>query len=322
MLYSLQIIDKCHYDDEHDEWIVPFTKKKSMDNFAMSPGVKPVGGSLMLPDINQSSGNTHLPVINGKDHSKFDQAIRLASPPSSTTSNRNRPPSQATKYSHKEQERSKHGVPLLTLPGTLISAAEALAATTNESDARPSRLPDLDPHQSQTGTYDCNGIGYECYRDEKKTKKSKSKPPKASVSSISSKSDKMPPIGGHLNNGQAAAVAGSSYSEQEEGGRDSAGPVEEWDWERHGIVKSSNPELEYSDDEDFAMAEELISASHYKDGGDSGPYPPSHAEQTSKKRRKKKRASRDFASADGSSSLPPIDKLQATRSGGTTLPPI
>ena len=46
----VQIIEKCRYDEEADEWIIPFTKKRSLGDETDAGG-----GSKMFPDINQPS---------------------------------------------------------------------------------------------------------------------------------------------------------------------------------------------------------------------------------------------------------------------------
>eukprot|EP00981_Chlorochromonas_danica_P003584 scaffold661_cov162-Ochromonas_danica.AAC.9 len=284
-----KIIEKCRYDEDHDEWIIPFTKKKSLDTFEMSPSVGTSnnrrGGSLLLPDINQSNNNhssnnamvsAMSTVTNLKDRiSSADPNLRLASssPPGSA---RSRPTSNTVAKVVIRKDGTKNIVPLLTLPGSLISAAEAMAAqdsTRADNGNGFSRFPNpyVNPtyaNEGSGGGGNMNGgIGYDNYRDEKKAKKAAgkkatSKPPTAPMPSIVASNttattvppvasgggskpsvDKMPPI---IANHKNAATNGNRLVQKEgdeneninqDMGGASAGPIESWDWNNDGDKK-------------------------------------------------------------------------------------
>lgn len=283
----VQIIEKCRYDEDRDEWVIPFAKKKNLDNmnFEMAPmspmpGMngtaapsKPKNSSLLLPDINASQQPRGMEMNQLHAMPQMprlvDPNMRLVSSP--LPSARSRPISKAGQSREVSAAVSpvatppRLAVPMLTLPGSLTLSTTA--------DVMQDRLPAVE-----------DGIAY-------KKKKKKAKDIQA-----------FPPINhSALPTVMAAPVPVPAAAE------DGVGAVENWDWNHSSMPpinnKSSQPEAEYSDDEDFVD------------------------ESKHGKKKKKKTKRREVEGGGGSNSargggggLPPIDNKYSTPR--TTLPPI
>lgn len=359
-----KIIEKCRYDEDRDEWIIPFTKKKSLESFEMSPSVGPSnnrhgGGSLLLPDINQSSNNNGTSnamvgamssVVNLKDRiNSADPNLRLvaSSPPGNAQS---RPTSNTVAKVVIRKDGTKNVVPLLTLPGSLISAAEAMAAQdSTRADNGFSRFPNpyVNPTYTNEGSSGSNingGIGYDNYRDEKKAKKAgkkASKPPTAPMPSITASNttattippvasgggnkpsvDKMPPIIASNKNAANGNRLGQKEGDENENinqdmGGASAGPIESWDWNNEGdkkmppIINHKNGKA-FSGPQDSNHPEaEYSDDEDFATNGNASNVLSNDPQGHIKKKKKKKRSSKESESSGGGEG-----------SNGSGLPPI
>jgi hypothetical protein len=133
-----KILEKSRYDDERDEWSVPFSKKKNMDNLLDNNnglGGNYGHGSSMPPLSNPYSANSNN--NNNSNNSIGGGSLSSRSMlPDITSNNGNRLPQSFKpqppmgQVQEKRGHKSKHGnkkkpkIPLLTLPGSLVSAAD------------------------------------------------------------------------------------------------------------------------------------------------------------------------------------------------------
>lgn len=250
-----KILDKCRYDEESDEWIIPFSKKKYIGDQSNSNQITntPSSGGVIetnnnskgLPTISNSS--SLLPDINNKKLGKMNE--------------------QKGKGKNK---KASSLVPLLTLPGNLLSAAAMLASPLSEGPSTE-LASGRSEHHGMNGQKDENLLnsdrlmsGNENMNPEKKKKTKKEKKEKKLA-----KEQKL------------ASVVGDSNGDAEEGNGETAGPIDDWGFAIDDKMNGIAHEERYSDDEDFE-----------KDG-----YPPIEK----KKGKKKKKAEKEL-----SNSLPPI----------------
>lgn len=296
-LMLLQLISRCKYDEDSDEWIVPFTKKKSLQELQMNNND---ANNSYFPDINQPKAG------NGSDGGSSEQE-RVG------TRGGNRKNKNGGEKANAEaaaQHRTPSIVPLLTLPGHVVTSA-ALISPVGTRSSLPTRMPALSDLKSQVSPR----AGHSSAREggdteglpaleKKKGKGSKNKIPKIPNRNGSGGDFGTPPtIGSDHAMSSARSATNKDGSEgamlaaalaTEEGAGVSAGPIEDWGFQEPKAGSSHNPELEYSDDEDFESA---------GDGKANGG-------QRKKKKKKSKNRSSDFEHA------PPPEKERVA------LPPI
>jgi hypothetical protein len=136
-----KILEKSRFDDERDEWIVPISKKKNidhlLDNNSNGFGENFGQGSSMPPLSNPYSANSSNNNNNNNNNSTGGGSLSSRSIlPDIANNNANRLPQNfkpqppVGQIPEKRSNRSKNGnkkkpkVPLLTLPGSLVSAAD------------------------------------------------------------------------------------------------------------------------------------------------------------------------------------------------------
>jgi hypothetical protein len=165
---------------------------------------------------------------------------------------------------------------------------------------------------------------------EKKTKKPKNKVPKGPSGAASARNEGD--YGDYSGEGGSSyshyesvdpdysaytAVAGAGTGDHSGGSIDpllqqqqqleSAGPIEDWGFVYNDTGNAANgtgrngPELEYSDDEDFESAEDIISSSQFKNGH-SGPHPPGYNDSGDGAPRKKGKKKKTKGASNGGGS--------------------
>lgn len=238
-----KVIDKCRYDEENDEWIIPFLKKKNvdhLDNYSTLPKLN--NNNSMLPDINNGG--------NSQGGYRPDMGSTMALPKfgGNGTSNGSLSARDGGKGSYgKEKERTSPSiVPLLTLPGGTTTAASLMMMSPPTSAPHTQKhpksdnysMPSLSSSRQQQQQYDDisgaesgrgggSGIGYlDPVADKKKKNKNKMpKMPNANKNSegsgggggtaAASQNYHMPKIGGGGGGGGGSGGYGQNSSRGE-----------------------------------------------------------------------------------------------------------
>jgi len=339
------MIEKCRYDEDADEWIVPFAKKKTITDsqWQNANQIQHHGHSerestnrSLFPDIGAAPTN----MTKGQGQSSSGSAHNSGNNLQALGSTL-RDPSKIPK-NHSEGRHSP--VPLLTLPGNLSTPSSVLAPVQSHS-ARKNEpkgslmLPQIsgrsDNNTGRNGAvadynYDSNHSAFGQVQilptQGVEKKKKKNKLPKGSHPSGSGPSngvgysatsardsgDDYPDISELTNNDVSGNSAQYGYggvngvAEIKAASQESAGPLEDWGFTEgapasHGRGK---PELEYSDDEDFESAEDIIHSSQYK--SNDGPYPPAYGGGGNGNGGKKKKKKKSSDEKPASTFLPPI----------------
>ena len=347
----MQIIEKCRYDEDADEWIVPFGKKRAVadsvlqggDNYSSGVHSAHSSNGKLLPDINNSGQGGG---SKGGASAFQSQALSTLRDPSKLL---NRGGGSARDSGARDSP-----VPLLTLPGNLVTpaslaspAGQYASGTAGYKGSFDSKggmhLPQISSRSDANSARQGAGTEYGGYDQQRvpssgglnsafsqvqmlpteKKKKAKSKIPKApsggSMSSAgggvgfalsSARSQGEGDYIDYTDNDSGSSIYYNPHtgSKGEEGADESAGPLEDWGFvvEKSGpagrngefldvlvVYCEANPHLtvlyfitvlftgllgsekEYSEDEDFESAEDIISGSQYKTGAD-GPYPPAY----------------------------------------------
>lgn len=339
------MIEKCRYDEDADEWIVPFAKKKTITDSQWQSAnqaqhhthsERESTNRSLFPDIgaaptNMTKGQNQSHSNNGSAHNSGNNLQALGSTL--------RDPSKLPK-NHTEDRHTP--VPLLTLPGNLSTPSSVLAPVHSHSarknEAKGSlMLPQISGRSDNNTGRNGAGTGAEYSVDSNystfgqvqilpsqgvEKKKKKNKLPKGahpsggpsngvgySSSGAHDSGDDYPDISELTNNDVSGSSAQYGYggvngvAESKAASQEFAGPLEDWGFTEgapasHGTGK---PELEYSDDEDFESAENIIHSSQYKSS--DGPYPPAYGSNGGGKKKKKKKSSED---KPASTFLPPI----------------
>ena len=304
-------MERSKYDEEKDEWILPFAKKKVLKEAGATAAAS---GASMLPDIFSKGFQA--------ENSRSDAAF--ASKPTGVSQsiiNNKRATSSrdASRQSNLQPTTNKPAiVPLLTLPGNILTAA-SIAPTGDyankgsatggvESSRRPPQQNNVSVSSRPQSSVDIQDHSRST-ADPKKRKTSR--PPK----------DKQEKESGSSLDQYSAYCSSRASADPEAGSGVSAGPVVEW-----GFVEAvsndrgigySGPELEYSDDDDFESAEDANTNNRHNSGLNVAPYPPPYGTSSqqggNKGRKKKKKSSSSGKVADSSyekpstvTSLPPI----------------
>jgi hypothetical protein len=167
-----KLIEKCRYDEDRDEWIVPFAKKKNVDHWiggnsdfgqgSMPPlaagglggggggggnggsagvGNAPLSSRSMLPDIGSSNASRYQQQLqtnnangsgNGSGSGSANSGLKPQPPLGQI-------PDKRSNKSKQGAAKKKLKVPLLTLPGSLVSASDLTDNDAYDSeDAHPS----------------------------------------------------------------------------------------------------------------------------------------------------------------------------------------
>lgn len=125
-----QIIEKCRYDDEKDEWIIPFTKKKTISDSQWQQAEASSGGGganrSLFPEIGAAPTNmTKGPTSsssNGNGSGGNLQALGSTLRDPSRMNGK-----QGTGTSRDNNDERPSPVPLLTLPGNLMTTASLVS---------------------------------------------------------------------------------------------------------------------------------------------------------------------------------------------------
>lgn len=330
----VQILERSKYDEERDEWILPFSKKK-----LLREGTAAASGASMLPDIfNKGQAES------SRSDPSFVAKVNVAQTGMPSNSNLNRRALSSRESSRQnsnnnnsnnnrlQQTNSKPAiVPLLTLPGTTISTAAAstnsnsnsrgdtsqgIAATAGAAESsRKNYAKESSRLQNSLDTQQGQG------RSTAEQKKRKTSRPKEQDSQEQEAAFSFDDSNAY-NSSRASA-------DPEAGSGVAAGPLLEWGFV--GAASShdrgigySGPELVYSDDDDFETAEDGMngnsSSRHSAMGFNAAPFPPTHGSSSqqggNKGRKKKKKSSSSSKAADQSGSS--YEKPSTV----TSLPPI
>eukprot|EP01040_Poterioochromonas_malhamensis_P004395 gene4395-4711_t len=242
-----KIVDKCHYDDDKDEWVIPYIKRKNVDVEKLTGGATMVGdGNNNFFPVN-SGGNSNNISSGGGGSSLFPDIYNPKDNISNNNSGPDRPASQARRvrsarsangsrtttepqyssndpfqYQPPPQQSLNKGigkgpmVPLLTLPGSLVSASSLISPKIststyqtgrNQPNSTSARMEDYYSNSNynnsnNTSNFPSNGIslpGIGFANDNgnnntpeekgKKASKSKNKLPKATPATSNSSSN-------------------------------------------------------------------------------------------------------------------------------------
>ena len=336
MVYvCIQILERSKYDEERDEWILPFAKKK-----LLREGTSTASGASMLPDIfnkGQAESSRSDPAFVAKtnagmpSNSNLNRRASSSRESSRQNSNNN---SSSNNNNRLQQTNSKPAiVPLLTLPGTTISTAASSSAAPTNSNSRGDTLQGI---AATAGTAESSRKNYAKEssrlqssldtqqgqgRSTAEQKKRKTSRPKEQDSQEQEATFSFDDSNAY-NSSRASA-------DPEAGSGVAAGPLLEWGFV--GAASShdrgigySGPELVYSDDDDFETAEDGMngnsSSRHSAMGFNAAPFPPTHGSSSqqggNKGRKKKKKSSSSSKAADQSGSS--YEKPSTV----TSLPPI
>jgi hypothetical protein len=318
-----RVLEKSRYNDDNDEWVIPFLKRKSIDvvdnnnnsnnnsfhqrasSAEISNGSNNGGsGNNMLPDIHQNKSRER-----EKESDKFDQVMRfpLSNGGDDTGNVKTKNNKMKSKESRGFESTSSPVVPLLTLPGALISASSLYDLDHNEQSKNNYMTTDNTaisqqsngnfdrdfPYSGRGGIETLPGIGF----TGKETDKEKKKKLPGLMSNNNSNIDSMT-MDGVTNGNREKKIPKIPNG----GGRDNRMPnidsKPQSSLEQPVIIQSY-----YADDEDFS------------EGLPSG-------------RQKKKKRNNDSgkevvggSSRGNSSALPPIDLKNGTPRT-SSLPPI
>jgi hypothetical protein len=363
-----KILDKCRYDEDNDEWIIPYIKKKQAidvygENTSQSTGnnngytIGPSGGgggggSSMLPDIHQKPNGAV------KESENFDQTMKFNS--AMTFNLGGGGSGGGTK---KDKSRSSNNgstgkipvVPLLTLPGHLISASSLLDSS--QSDRVESG------GNSNNNTSSGAGYGYSSNGHNHGHDRSSARSDLASPYDFPAVSTSMPSGRGGVTNGSTVASNSlpgigfekkKNHSNNNGSGQSSSSAIgtQNQSHQIQGLaaVKAPNkiPKIPPSGNnkmpaiggnhsyQDYGYDGDGSGGDHYQNDHHDDDHVPTSARVKKKKHRDREaRGSRDVAPAaepnsarggGGSSSLPPIGMKHATPrlggGGGGGLPPI
>lgn len=326
------MIEKCRYDEERDEWITPLAKKKNIDA-SLEAQPKSSNGSI-LPDIHQSSqynkATLGLDTVNNKQPNSARVESSLPHMKGYISSSNNSSP----------RNKSHELVPLLTLPGGLVSSTLIVASPRTDAGQNG----DMSSRSADVMSGDEGGIAMHEKKKKSKAKKPTKAPDQMSQAQVLPSSiPKLPGTGRRSADNSAGAkkntgrsgnpTGGSSHGvgpsavTTEEGTGQSAGPIDDWGFQL-SKSKGNGPEKEYSDDEDFEPTDEIIASSGYKKDG-TGPYPPAYGSKPSShggRKKKKKHQSVDYSnSPEHSSNSPGVQEnkgISPRASNSTHLPKI
>ena len=338
MVYvCIQILERSKYDEERDEWILPFAKKK-----LLREGTVAASGASMLPDIfnkgqaeSSRSDPAFVPKINAGMPSNNNLNRRASSSRESSRQNSNN--NSSSNNNRLQQTNSKPAiVPLLTLPGTTISTAasssSSSAAPTN-SNSRGDTLQDI---AATAGTAESSRKNYakessrlQSNLDTQQGQGRSTAEQKKRKTSRPKEQDSHEQEAAFSFDDNNAYNSSRASADPEAGSGVAAGPLLEWGFV--GAASShdrgigySGPELVYSDDDDFETTEDGMngnsSSRHSAMGFNAAPFPPTHGSSSqqggNKGRKKKKKSSSSSKAADQSGSS--YEKPSTV----TSLPPI
>lgn len=261
-----KIIEKSRYDEDAEEWIIPYLKRKSIDSLDSSRGghlyqygtaaagspaiastASTAAGVSMLPDINLSSyyNKASLGLEGNSNNSKATSASSAAGAAAVAAA------SKTTYNSGKSSAISR--VPILTLPGGLTTSASVMSSNNNNNNGMYSFRSEGVPAAGSYGNgsaEDMPGIGFEKEsKDKRKLKSShnKHKVPKpsnnnnnnnGSNSSRVNEQKAVPPLSARNSSPLPVLQPPTAVSVQqqhfqatgidEEGSGITAGPVDDW----------------------------------------------------------------------------------------------
>lgn len=345
-------MERSKYDEERDEWILPFAKKKLLRE-AVTAGAHAAtaaaSGASMLPDIfnkSQAEGSSRsdpaafVAKANAPQTGIYSNSInssinRRASSSREASRQNNTSSSNNSNRPQQQQINSKLAiVPLLTLPGTSSAAltnsnsnsrgdtSQGMAATAGatESSRKGYAIKESSRLQSSQGTQQGQGRST-AEQKNRRTSRSKEQDSQEQDAAFSFADDSN------------AYSSSRASADPEAGSGVAAGPLLEWGFV--GAASShdrgigySGPELVYSDDDDFETAEDAMNANsssrHIAGFNAAAPFPPTHGSSSSsqqggnkgRKKKKKSSSSNKAAAADQSSSS--YEKPSTV----TSLPPI
>lgn len=125
-----QIIEKCRYDEDADEWIIPFTKKKTISDSqwqqAESNTAGAGGNRSLLPDIGaKGGGGGGSSSTNNSGNNLHSLSSTLRDP--SKIHGKSAASQQGREGNSNSSEGRPSPVPLLTLPGNLMTPASLVS---------------------------------------------------------------------------------------------------------------------------------------------------------------------------------------------------
>jgi hypothetical protein len=257
---NLQIIEKSRYDEDAEEWIIPYLKRKSIDSLDSSRGnqlyqygnaAPPIAstpsasaGISILPDINLSSyynkANLGLESNNSSTSSRVTSASSAAGAAAVAA---------ASKASNTTKSNAISRVPILTLPGGLTTSASVMSSNNNSNNGmysfRSDGVPPAGSYYGNGGIDDMPGIGFE--KDSKDKRKLKSSHNKHKVPKPSNNNNNSGSSSSRVNdNAQQKALLSARTNSplpvlqpqaqqhfqatgiDEEGTGITAGPVDDW----------------------------------------------------------------------------------------------
>lgn len=361
-----KIIDKCRYDEENDEWIIPFIKKKqNVEIYEASNNMGGVtsgnttnrggyvssgGGGSLLPDIH------HKGPTNVKESEQFDQTMKFSAAMTfnlgggTSGGTKKDKPGSTGKLRNDGSVGKIPVVPLLTLPGHLISASSLL-------DSQSDRVESSG--YNGTGSYSQQSHHH---GHDRSSARSEYEFPAVSSSITSGRANDHGPQNNLNSNATSAGLPGIGFEKKKQtststsntssslanapslaavkapnkipkippGGNSTGGGG----GNKMPLINGSHSYQDYGYDHNGSNQGDgdQYSSSHYDDYGGED-IPPTSARVKKKKHRDRDaRGSRDYtaepssARGGGSSSLPPIGMKHATPrlggGGGGGLPPI
>ena len=151
--HTKQIVEKCRYDEEADEWIVPFTKKKGINDSQWqssghtSSDSTPTNRSL-FPDIHNAPNNmTKGPSSTGSTPSSVSHSYNNFQALGSTLRDPSKLPKGSSHHSQGDESEGSSPVPLLTLPGNLVSISSVMApaysSSARKNESKVTMLPQI-----------------------------------------------------------------------------------------------------------------------------------------------------------------------------------
>lgn len=265
-----QIVDKARYDEDAEEWIIPYMKRKSIDALDSSRGGQlytynaaaiasssatttpntPIPSISMLPDINLSSQYN-------KASLGLDKIENGANKASSSSSSSSTVAAAATAKKPSGKSGAVGRVPILTLPGGLTSASLLAGSElySNRSDTA-AVLQNEYTYSNNAYNNEVAGIGFDKEKRKKSSHGSKQqKLPKATnanagntTASVSARMNETQVLPASLVKGQMSGRSSSPLPSvmcnqivvDEAGSGVAAGPLDEWDFASENSP-SSNP---------------------------------------------------------------------------------
>eukprot|EP01034_Spumella_vulgaris_P021570 gene21570-27608_t len=290
-----KIVDRCRFDEECDEWVVPFLKKKNVDHLDSAPIVS-------SSVISGGYGGSNFPKMGGNNSSMLpDIAGRgqaLDKVDMSTVQVLNNNKINGSRGDSSARNESKHGgnnyqndkpliVPLLSLPGGMVTSASLMSPAggggggyKQQQSVASSRLP-----ADINGSTNDYTNGSESGRDAKKSSKPKNKIPKMPTANKADSQQqsggsyqqqaqqntvKMPSLTGNGHghsqpSGRASAEANSKAQASEskideQGTGEHAGPLDDWGFLQDDLALGGSRHLDGAPELEYSDDEDFESS--------------------------------------------------------------